>query len=383
MAYKKGVNLDTKQEIIRLYQQGVSYRDIADTLNQNLNTDYWDGERVRNIIRRWRKKNNIVSANPQNVPAMSELQKIQIERQKMRDEKSQLSKLLRDYSRIELMGEYIHNAVNKLSPLDIAPLSSVNIDCKSELIVLFSDSQVGERVVGEELGGLNEYDVDVFKSRTNEYFSKVAYIARHEGIRTINIFMLGDILDGINVYKGQRPYLSEEVIDQLIIAAEYLSQVFYNLSQNFSIKLYGVIGNHGRVSYDQALDSTNYEYLLYRYIAERLKGVPFEFGKSFIMPVEIMGHRYVLVHGDYMNNKENSLTRLYGLYPNTDMFVLGHWHVSEMKDVNNFEYVVNGCLVGGNMYSVKRFQSMVKPSQTCFVVTPEYPKWATYKVSLE
>lgn len=373
-----------KQRIVELYQQNKTYRDIANILNQEFSTNYWDSERVRNIVRRWRRKNglSIQSTTSVTTPEVTELQKLYIERQKIRDEKAQLNKLLKDYSRIELMGEYIKSAVASLPPLDITPLSSVNIDQEQELIALFSDSQVGERVIGEELDNLNEYDINVFKQRTSRYFSEIAGIARYNNIKTIHIFLLGDILDGVDIYKNQRSYLTEEVIDQLIIAAEYLSQVFYYLSQDFCVKLYGVIGNHGKVSISETLSSTNYEYLLYRYIAERLKGIPFMFNKSFVSPVEVMGHKYVLVHGDYFHDKVSSLTRLFSIYPDTDVFVLGHWHVPESKDVNEFEYVVNGSLVGGNLYSFKHYQSIVKPSQICFTVTKEYPKWATYKIVL-
>lgn len=379
-------SLQNKEQIIHLYQNGNSYREIANALNQQCDTNYWDSERVRNVIRRWRKKNEC-SKNTQEKPIspqpnITEWEQLQIERQKLRDEKTQLNAVLRNYSRIELMGEYIIDAVRYLPPLDVCIHPDKHKNTEQQLIALFSDSQVGESVIPDEIDDRNAYDIDIFKERTKQYFDQVASIAQHDGIYTIHIFLLGDILDGINIYKNQKAYLSEEVIDQLIIAAEYLSQIFASMSKYFDIKLYGVIGNHGRVSVTESLSSTNYEYLLYRYMAERLKGIPFEYGKSFILQTSILGHNYTLVHGDHINNKENSLTRLYSLYPNTDVFVLGHWHVPEQKVVNNFKYVANGCLVGGNIYSMKHFQSIVRPSQTCFVVTEDRPKWATYEIEL-
>ena len=49
----------TKQEFVikALYDNNVSYRGIADKLNLDFNTTYWDNERVRSVVRKLKKTN--------------------------------------------------------------------------------------------------------------------------------------------------------------------------------------------------------------------------------------------------------------------------------------------------------------------------------------
>ena len=54
-----------KQELVikTLYENNLSYREIADKINKDFNTTYWDNERVRSIIRKIRKNDNSCVSN--------------------------------------------------------------------------------------------------------------------------------------------------------------------------------------------------------------------------------------------------------------------------------------------------------------------------------
>lgn len=58
-----------KQEsvITTLFKNGLHYREIADKVNTDFKTDYWDNERVRNVVRKFRRSTGTVVVNPQKV----------------------------------------------------------------------------------------------------------------------------------------------------------------------------------------------------------------------------------------------------------------------------------------------------------------------------
>jgi predicted phosphodiesterase len=52
-----------KSLIINKWEQGYKYRPIADMVNEKFNTDYWDSERIRDVIRKYRRKIAKLNAN--------------------------------------------------------------------------------------------------------------------------------------------------------------------------------------------------------------------------------------------------------------------------------------------------------------------------------
>jgi hypothetical protein len=79
--------MDTKQQqkeyIITCWQSGYTYRDIANDANYVFQTDYYDSERVRDIIRKYRRKQNKDEIENIKVPEIYRTPAITVKRKKI------------------------------------------------------------------------------------------------------------------------------------------------------------------------------------------------------------------------------------------------------------------------------------------------------------
>lgn len=251
-------------------------------------------------------------------------------------------------------------------------------------VLLLSDLHVGQNFTGQEMGGINQYDVDIFKKRAQNLKKGLKELlsieAMSRNIPELHVFALGDIVQGTNLAGEWGPaYTKEDVYDQVMIACDVVSDLLSDWSGFFSkVHFKGVVGNHGRGGAYKGSDkiTTNWDNLIYEIIKGRMsehKNVDVDYQKSWWRSVDVNGTKFLLVHGDYMNgkpaallNSERDLQAMCTGTPgeNFQVLCLGHFHSSLQMETPRGKIYVNGSFVGADVHSCQHMRTKSRPTQT-------------------
>ena len=247
-------------------------------------------------------------------------------------------------------------------------------------IALFSDAHIEETVVPDSVLGLNEYNVNIAKTRIEKYFVNLSNCLNTDNVRDLIFASLGDVISG---------YIHEELAQTNgltpLQAIELAQNLIYNglryLCENTnlaSIKFIGIVGNHGRTT--KKIQHSNgyamsYEWLMYRNIKKQceLTGLPIEFSipnsEMAIVDVED-GKRFIFVHGFQIKSGGNGT--VCGIYPalnrlslkwdktfKQDKIYLGHFH----SCISIPNATVNGSIIGFNTFALTNGFQYEEPAQ--------------------
>ena len=230
-----------------------SWNDVADVLNQLLGTHYGESK--------FRKDkatfDRMLNANRDMfVDSDKQLQDIRIAqrelektRKKIQTEKLEYSKWLREDARAEMITEKICNAVRELKTLDIPEYIPPIHDNKSYLLCL-ADAHYGIEFEIKDLFGniINEYSPEIFETRMWNLLNKVVQIVNKEHITELNVWELGDGLQGVLRLNSQLMKLRYGIIDSSILYANFLANWLNELSKYVRIKFQMVIdSNHNQL----------------------------------------------------------------------------------------------------------------------------------------
>lgn len=262
------------------------------------------------------------------------------------------------------------------------------------LVILFSDSQLGTEVVGQELGdNVEDYSTEVFRYRLRLLLKGISILVRRQlniaPIHTCHLFLLGDIIENETVFQPQMTFIDTNVLNQFFIAQHEVSRFIASLSRIFpKVEITCIRGNHGRVgsSHRDHNELVNWEHILYTNIAyqlQRYKNVTFDIPLAWWRIKKVEKRRILLIHGDdikrWMNFPFYGIDRtaksyseaMQGINRPFDDLVLGHFHVPHNWQTAKGEVFVNGSFVGATKFVFKQLHTTVRPSQWIFLVHPE------------
>jgi len=323
-------------------------------------------------------------SNPVPVPPKAEPEETATEKMRHDMERRELRKLRAKKTFFEVVGEEVISAIEALPPPPKPQAEHLNLKQRfepEESVTLFSDSQIGQKVDVGESGGLGGYNIDIFFERLDFFKASQKKIFEIQHANTPcpvhNVFFLGDIVDGTTIFKGQQRQTDLQVIAQVQMAVQSLAQYISWLSGLYpwTINVYGVIGNHGRVG-DKGEESplANFDHLIYWMLIKWLEthdNVHIYPSESWYQIVERMGWAFLLVHGDDCRSWAG--IPFYGLQPKANQgynyMCVGHHHrEAELEDY----ILMNSNWVGGSELSMKRMQAAGAPTQTMFGIHPDY-----------
>jgi len=131
----------------------------------------------------------------------------------------------------EIIGENILRAVQAFPPPKTPPAEKLLFNKKhepEEMVLLWSDSQIGQLVDQQESGGLGAYSIDIFLERLE--FLKVSLkkiFAIHldnTPYPVFNIYFLGDIVEGSTIFPGQERQTDMHVVEQVMFAVDKIAE---------------------------------------------------------------------------------------------------------------------------------------------------------------
>jgi predicted phosphodiesterase len=314
-----------------------------------------------------------------------EKQEIQKEKRKLFDERLDINRRLREESRLETTVEKLENMLSDISDnryLSYTPLVSYS---KNDMIVCLSDLHIGAAYYN--FNGV--YDSEIAKERLNQYLSEIIEIQKTHKAENCVCVLLGDLISG-SIHKVISVTNKENVIEQVKLACEYISDFVYELGKCFNtVELRGVSGNHSRLDEkEDALLGERLDTLIIWFIKSMLKNaknitVIDESIDDTLSTFLVREKLYFAIHGDFDSTSDTSIAKLCLWAKMTPYCILcGHKHYPAMEDVSGIKIIQSGCLCGSGDEYTRQKRLTGKPSQTVLVVNDKGIK-CCYPIELD
>lgn len=263
----------------------------------------------------------------------------------------------------------------------------------AKMLMQLSDTHCGCWEDSELTLGLGGYDRNILRERLRRYVeTAITVVEEWRMVREVPeliMFWLGDLLDGENIYKGQKWLLDASLQQQFVWMANELLVSLMELAAHFEkVTVYGVAGNHGRLGgrKGESIPSSSADTLLMRHLqgmsehVEGLKNVEFHVSKSYLLAVEIDGFVHLLRHGDdirrYMRIPWYSAERNTMRYANLTRLPVtyahvGHNHKDATWPISMLRILANGSVVGATSWSINKLQEGDLPTQNLAMLHQE------------
>lgn len=269
---------------------------------------------------------------------------------------------------------------------------------EQDLVLVLSDIHWGSKYSLTETGGISQYDTQIADQRlTNLMYGVKEIFEIHSYTHKINklhIFCLGDVVAGDRTSGKWNPnYIDTPVAHQIIeSSAKIVEMIVYWLQFIPEIEFTGLYGNHGRIGKPNAEKiNNNYDYLCYKFIEASFrdnKRICFDIPESWFRKKEIRGWNFTLVHGEdvsgeniFKNIKDFELSIMGMTKSLSDYTIAAHFHNSTEFSTNQGKILLNGSVMGGDVYSIKNCYKNSKPEQILFGVNDS--RGITYKYNID
>lgn len=356
-------------ELISKYNLGVHY----DTLRKS--SQFITGGAFVSEYYKWKtSKNKNIDEDEYFKKIRLEKQEIQKEKRKLFDERLDINKRLREESRLETTIEKFEDMLTDIGSKRYITYSTISNKSKEDMIICLSDLHIGATFYGFD----GYYDSRIAKERLNDYLAEIIEIQKTHKVENCTCVLLGDIISG-NLHKVISVTNKENVIEQVKLACEYISDFVYELGKNFNkVELRGVSGNHSRIEEkEDALLGERLDTLIIWFVKSMLKNLPNitvedENIDDTLSTFFVRDKLYYAVHGDFDGTNTNSIAKLVLWSKKTPYCVLcGHKHYPAMSDVSGIKVVQVGSLCGSGDEYTRQKRLTGEPSQTVLVVNED------------
>ena len=366
---------------IYLYRDiyGLTWEDIADIINSELNTNY--------SADKYRKESYRVldDKHSQILKVDDKLLEYRKEKVKLNDQRTQITALTRLAAREEAFKDIAIEVANNISKEKILDTPKrINIKNEDKKAILC----IGDWHYGLEVDLFyNTYNTEIAVERITNLLNSVIIKIEEHNIDDLYIINLGDMISG-RIHLPLRINNRIDTVQQTIEISEILSEFLSTLSQHTHVNYISVSDNHSRVEPNkkESLNTESFARIIDWFLQERLsdnKNIDFienTFSEDFAI-FSVFDHCIVAVHGD-KDPQRGIVDRLNSyMQGHIDLLISAHRH-HFTADENNFtEFYCNGSLIGQDQYSADlRLNS--KPSQLLFICTPENFSEIIYKIKL-
>lgn len=242
------------------------------------------------------------------------------------------------------------------------------------MVVVLSDFHIGY-VINNCRG--NYFNWEIANERIDNLLEAChKYIALY-GIKQVNVYNLGDTIEGTYMRKNQSQYCEFLQGEQISRATLLIHRILVSLCKDCNVLYDGVAGNHDRMNGDktQNFDGDNANSVITPMLMsiveasenKRITIVDRDYRDSEIV-TNINGVRCKLVHGDQSTRTDKIKNEISMDNQFYDLYVEGHWHNHKVQSENRGRYIVtNGCLSGFNSYSTA-FGCATEASQTIIII---------------
>lgn len=373
----------------------VKWVDIAEFFNKAFRVDETEYRTESSYRKKFKNyidaKNLFVKQNLNGVDMSEELsmklRELEKAKIKLRDERTDYQKSLREDARRESFIELIERAMKeKIDAFDYKASPVINSD--DDMVACLSDLHAGIEIYN----WWNVYNTQILKNRLHKYLNEIHKIQKTHQCKICHVVLGGDAISGA-IHENLRLQNNENVIEQLKIVITYIGEFIYILQEWFeSINIYSVSGNHSRLN-------PNKEYHLKGEELEEM--IPFclkiQFAQndkvsvcdymackidSTISAFKTRGNKlFYVVHGDHdtPSNVVKNLTLMSGTKP--DGIIMGHRHNNALSTEHGVKIIQCGSVVGTDDYCVdKRISG--EPEQCVFITNEHRTIQCLYDIGL-
>ena len=304
----------------------------------------------------------------------SQKQELEKQKVKLRDERNELKRVIREEARKESFKDQVLRSIaeSDCHPLLYDEMKKFDGVLKSDndLIISMTDLHTGIEIDNY----FNKFNEDVLRERMNNYLDKIFEVQLRHGSENAHV-ILSELVSGI-IHTELRIENNQNLIDQFLTAANYISQFLSELSYRFEeVNVYMCPGNHSRISpkKEDSLKGENIDNLAIPFLEAKLQNfenINFHNNniEESIAMFSVRGNVVMASHGDKDSpgNVVQRFTLMFGMRP--DLVYLGHRHTNAMTTVYDTKVIQSGCMSGSDNYCMdKRLKN--KPEQTISVVT--------------
>ncbi len=269
-------------------------------------------------------------------------------------------------------------------------------------IAMLADWQLGKRTPS--------YDSEVCKERVRRYAAKVVRLIElqraHHPVDAARVYLLGDLLEGEEIFPGQSHRITASLYTQLFDCAQPIAEVVRTIAASVDkVRVVGVIGNHGsmggpaRRSYHP---ESNFDAMSYNIARMLVKGSDgsleprIEWPETFVAGErawyatdDVLGNRWFLFHGDQVKGASFGIPwygfgkKLLGWATSVEPFrfaASGHWHQAVRWQVNDITHWGSGSTESGNTYAQEYLASGGQEPSQWLVFMNESGPTAEYQV---
>lgn len=318
------------------------------------------------------------------------IRKLEKERVKIRDERTEYRRLIREEARKESYYDQIIKAIEdsaSKSPIqffDDYDKSSRKVISDTDMIVPFFDIHTGIDIDNF----WNKYNENVLKERLDNYVGKILEIKNRHNCESAYV-VLSELISGL-IHPTLRIENNKDLIEQFLIVTEYISNCLAYMSYEFNnIYVYIAPGNHSRINTKKENDLAheNMDNLAIPFLRAKLQNYNnIKFYDNLLeqsMAIfTVRGKTVAAIHGD-KDDPKKVVSNLWGMYhANFDIVMLGHRHTNGYFTDNGVKVVQSGCISGMDSYSID-IRKYGIPEQAVCVVSEENGLECIYDVKLK
>lgn len=297
---------------------------------------------------------------------------LQMEKQKLSDERTELNRALREQARKESYIDLVSRQIQNVKPLEFDYVQREYCETDNDLICHITDLHAGINIDH----WYNRFDMSVLRERLWKYLDQLFDIQKRHNSQNCYV-VIGEILSGL-IHHELRIENNENVVEQFIYVSSMLSEFLAEVSKRFeNVHVYITPGNHSRVvaNKEHSLRGENFDVLLPHYLKASLQNYHNVFIEDNrkdcdVAIFDVRGNHVFGVHGDKdeMSNVVQRFTMIFGVKP--DIVLMGHRHTNALTTVYDTKVIQSGCVSGPDNYCLDR-RLKNRPEQTVSVVNDD------------
>ncbi len=296
----------------------------------------------------------------------------------------------------ELDQLYHLDSVKKSLPVEVRPASDGR---EATAVAIASDWHCEEPVDPEQMNGLNEFNLDVYRERAQCFFANLVRLVKKErrdiAINNLVLALLGDFFS--NTIHDD---LAESNLLGPADAAELTKQTILGGIRHIRKKLPDVkltvvchSGNHGRMTQKTRIQTerqNSLEWFLYKSLSQIVDDPMVD----WIIPAGY--HSYVDIHGTVVRFHHGHMIRFGGGVGGITVPVnkaIAQWNKARKADLDCFghfhqffdggNFICNGSLIGYNDFAVAIRAGYEPPRQAFFLIDSKHGKTVVAPILLE
>lgn len=290
------------------------------------------------------------------------------EKVKLRDERNELKRLLREQARKESFVEQVKRAVVDNVEHRIGHKDKVYLQGDTDIVVTLTDLHTGIVIDNS----WNKFDEDVLKSRLGKYLDKICEVSERHNVENAHV-IISEIISGL-IHTPLRIESNQNVIEQFLTAADLIADFLYELCDMVdTVHVYVTPGNHSRVvaNKNELAKAENFDHLIIPYIGAKLQNendIVFHVNdiEESMAVFSVRGLNVVAVHGDKDDPKSvvSKITMMLDYRPS--VIFMAHRHTNAMHTEYDTKVITSGALSGSDNFCMdKRLRN--RPEQVIAV----------------